>query len=190
MNSNLLAERIWPVSAGDKLLRSLVLMIFGSIFVALAAQVSVPMVPVPMTLQTFAVLSVGAAFGARLGMATLILYALEGAVGLPVFANLSGGLPVLMGPTGGYILGFILAAGLVGWLVERFGSSNGWKLGQIMLAGAVLIYVPGLAWLAQFTGASRVLELGFFPFVLGDVVKAVLAALMFPAAHTLLARRP
>lgn len=188
MNTSLLSDRLWPAS-GHALARSAVLAVLGSALVAAAAQISVPMFPVPMTLQTLAVLAVGAAFGARLGAATLVLYALEGAAGLPVFAGFSGGAHVIAGPTGGYIIGFILAAGLVGYLAERGWSSHVAKLGLATLLGAALIYVPGLLWLAQFTGAEKVLELGLYPFVPGDVVKAVLAALAFPAAHMLLGRR-
>jgi biotin transport system substrate-specific component len=185
-NAVLLADRIWPASAGFT--RHVALAFLGSLFVALAAQVSVPMIPVPMTLQTLAVLAVGGAFGARLGAATLALYALEGAVGLPVFANLGGGLQVIAGPTGGYIAGFILAAGLVGTLVEKGWGSPLAKLIGAMLLGAAVLYVPGLAWLATFTGTGQVLQLGLFPFIPGDIIKAVVAALAFPAAFSLLNR--
>jgi len=186
MNANLLASRIWPATQSAGLTRNLVLAILGSLFVAAAAQISVPMIPVPMTLQTLAVLAVGGAYGARLGAATLALYALEGAVGLPVFANFSGGYHVLLGPTGGYIVGFILAAGLVGYLVEKGWGDNVVKLCGIMLLGAAVLYVPGLLWLAKFTGFSAVLQAGMIPFIPGDIVKAVLAALAFPAAFSLL----
>ena len=186
MNTNLLASRIWPISSSTGLGRDAVLAVLGSIFVALAAQVSVPMFPVPMTLQTLAVLAVGGAYGMRLGAATLALYAIEGAVGLPVFASFSGGYHVIAGPTGGYIIGFIFASGLVGHLVELGWGANIVKLGAAMLIGAAILYVPGLLWLAQFTGAEKALEFGFYPFVLGDLVKAVLAALAFPAAFSLL----
>ena len=189
MNANLLASRIWPAAS---LARNLALAVLGSLFVAAAAQVSVPMIPVPMTLQTLAVLAVGGAYGARLGAAALALYAAEGAVGLPVFANFSGGYQVIAGPTGGYIVGFILAAALVGYLVEKGWSSNVMKLCGAMLLGAAVLYVPGLLWLAQFTGFSQVLQAGMIPFIPGDIVKAVLAALAFPAAFSLLgpASRP
>ena len=186
MNANLLASRIWPATQSASLTRNLVLAVLGSLFVAAAAQISVPMIPVPMTLQTLAVLAVGGAYGARLGAATLALYALEGAVGMPVFANFSGGYQVLLGPTGGYIIGFILAAALVGYLVEKGWGNNVVKLCGVTLLGAAVLYVPGLLWLAQFTGFSGVLQAGMIPFIPGDIVKAVLAALAFPAAFSLL----
>ena len=186
MNANLLASRVWPTAGEANWTRAIVLAVIGSLFVAAAAQISVPMLPVPMTLQTLAVLVVGGAYGARLGAATLGLYAIEGAVGLPVFANFSGGYHVIAGPTGGYILGFIAAAGLVGYLVEKGWGANVVKLGAAMLIGAAVLYVPGLLWLAKFTGASDALTYGLYPFMLGDIVKAVLAALAFPAAFSLL----
>ena len=186
MNAHLLASRVWPASQSGSLTRNQVLAVLRSLFVAAAAQISVPMIPVPMTLQTLAVLAVGGAYGARLGAATLALYALEGAVGLPMFANFSGGYQVIAGPTGGYIVGFVLAAALVGYLVEKGWGNNVVKLCGVMLLGAIVLYVPGLLWLAQFTGFSQVLQAGMIPFIPGDIVKAVLAALAFPAAFSLL----
>ena len=185
MNGNLLANRLW---AGSGVGRAALLALAGSVFVALAAQVNVPMYPVPMTLQTLAVLAVGMAYGARLGAATLALYAAEGTIGLPVFANFSGGPHVLMGPTGGYIIGFVLAAALVGWLVETGRASTTGKLILASLAGAALLYVPGLLWLSHFVGADA-LKYGLYPFVLGDAIKAVVAALAVPAASSLIGRR-
>jgi biotin transport system substrate-specific component len=132
---------------------------------------------------------VGAAYGARLGTATLALYAFEGAVGLPVFAGLSGGLAVFAGPTGGYIVGFILAAALVGWLVQSGRADSTPRLIFATLAGAALVYVPGLVWLGHFTGAAAALKFGLYPFVLGDAIKAVVAALAVPAASSLIGRR-
>ena len=120
MTNLTLANRIWP-QASSRALRNVVLAVAGKpCRWPFAAQVSVPMQPVPLTLQTLAVLAIGAAYGAPPRCAaTLALYVLEGAVGLPVFAEMKSGLATIMGPTGGYLLGFILAAALVGWLAER-----------------------------------------------------------------------
>jgi biotin transport system substrate-specific component len=200
--SNLtLAGRLWPTTSLNWT-RIILLALLGSAIVALAAQVSVPMLPVPMTLQTLAVLAVGAAYGARLGAITLALYAIEGAVGLPVFANFQAGLFLPTGEilaTGGFIIGFILAAGLVGHLVEKGWGASVFKLCGAMLLGAALVYVPGLIWLVGWLivmkgmdGSSAVavaFTSGLLPFILGDIIKAVLAALAFPAAFSLLRRR-
>jgi biotin transport system substrate-specific component len=185
-----LANHLWPAASSNQLLRAALLAIFGSALVAVCAQVNVPMVPVPMTLQTLAVLAIGGAYGGRLGAATLALYALEGAVGLPVFAQFKAGPAILMGPTGGYIVGFIAAAGLVGFLAERGFDRTVVKMFAAMLLGAAVLYVPGLAWLSTFVGGfAKAVELGLIPFIAGDLVKAALAALAFPAVWQLLGRR-
>jgi biotin transport system substrate-specific component len=184
-----LAGYIWPDTASLNWLRAAVLVLLGSLFVAACAQINVPLPIVPITLQSFAVLTVGAALGWRLGAAALILYAVEGAAGLPVFAQFRAGPAVLLGPTGGYILGFVIAAAFVGWLAQRGFDRNAFKMFFAMLVGAALIYLPGLPWLAQFTGWERVLETGLYPFIWGDLIKAALAAMLFPAAWLLLDRR-
>ena len=169
----------------DTFTKKTLLVLGGSLFIALAAQISVPFFPVPMTLQTLAILIVGLSFGARLGAVTVLAYLAEGAAGLPVFANMGAGLPYMMGPTAGFLLGFIAMAyvaglaagrGVVAMLVASF-------------AAAALIYLPGLAWplgVAQATGVEagwaglsfdKVLGAFATPFLLGDAVKAVLAAL-------------
>ena len=186
MNSSLLSDRLWPVS-DNSLARTAVLAVVGSLIVAAAAQINVPMLPVPMTLQSLAVLAIGAAYGARLGALTLALYALEGVVGLPVFAEFKSG---FMLASFGYVLGFILAAGLVGWLAERGWDRSGVKMFAAMLLGAAVLYGPGLAWLAVWIGSfAKAIEFGLLPFIAGDVVKAAIAALAFPAAHALMGRR-
>jgi biotin transport system substrate-specific component len=185
-----LADRLWTNGGSTSLLRNGALAVLGSMLVAGAAQIVVPMQPVPLTLQTLAVLGIGAAFGARLGAATLALYVLEGAVGLPVFAEMKSGFATIMGPTGGYLLGFILAATLVGWLAERGFDRSVPKMLVAMLAGAAVLYVPGLVWLNGFVGSfEKTLALGFLPFLMGDLIKAVIAALGFPAIWTLLNRK-
>ncbi len=196
-----LASHLWPATSG-LWLRAVILAILGSVVVAVSAQFSIPMVPVPMTLQTLAVLAIGGIYGSRLGAATLALYALEGTVGLPVFANFQAGLFLPTGEiiaTGGYIIGFIAAAGLVGYLAERGWDRNALKMFLAMLLGAVVVYVPGLIWLATWLVELKAmawsaalpvsLASGALPFILGDIVKAALAALAFPATWQAVTRR-
>lgn len=183
MNASLLSDRLWPATG---LARNVILAVAGSLLVAAAAQVNVPMLPVPMTLQSLAVLMIGAAYGSRLGAATLALYALEGAIGLPVFAGFKSG---FMLASFGYVLGFIAAAYVVGYLAERGWDKSIPKMFAAMLIGAAVLYVPGLIWLSAWIGAEKAIELGLLPFLVGDVVKAAIAALGFPAAWALLARR-
>ncbi|MGE0008866.1 MAG: biotin transporter BioY, partial [Parvibaculaceae bacterium] len=131
----------------------------------------------------------GGAFGMRLGAATVALYLLEGTLGLPVFQGFSTGPAVMMGPTGGYLVGFVLAAALVGWFAERGLDRRVLAMFGVMMLGAAVLYVPGLLWLANYTGYDKVLELGLYPFLWGDLLKAVLAAVAFPAAWSFLGKR-
>jgi biotin transport system substrate-specific component len=183
------ADTLWPVESQTRAIRFVVLAVLGSLFVAVCAQINIPLQPVPVTMQTFAVLVVGAAFGSRLGAATLLLYVFEGAAGLPVFAQFKAGPAVLLGPTGGYIVGFVVAATVVGYLAERQVDRNVLKMFAATLLGGALIYVPGLAWLATFTGFEKAIAVGLMPFIPGDLIKAALAALVFPATWSLIRRR-
>ena len=204
MNTSLLSDRLWPTT-GNAIVRFVVLAFAGSLLVAGAAQISIPMWPVPMTLQTLVVLGLGAAYGARLGAATLGLYALEGAIGLPFFANGKSGLfddkldYLLPASSMGYVVGFILAAWAVGKLIESGWANSLLRSALATLAGAVLLYVPGLVWLAIWAaktqgmdaGAaiSAALNWGLYPFAFGDAIKAIIAGLAIPVGGLALSRR-
>ena len=183
-----LIHTLWP-ARGSAARRSALLVLLGSVFLAVCAQIYIPLEPVPITMQTFGVLVLGMAYGWRMGMATVGLYLVEGAAGLPVFAGFTGGLPVLLGPTGGYLFGFALAAGLVGWLAERHWDRNPITTALAMLLGNIALYVPGLLVLALFVGAENVLKFGLSPFLLGDAFKLGLAAGLMPVTWYLLRRR-
>jgi biotin transport system substrate-specific component len=185
-----LANHVWPTAESRGLFRPVALAVVGSLVVAIGAHVSVPTLPVPMTMQTLAVLVVGTALGARLGAAALALYAIEGAAGLPVFSPTPDGYPGITGPTGGYIIGFILAAALVGWLADRGWDRNVPKLLVAMLLGAAVLYIPGLAWLSTFVGGfDKAVQYGLTPFYAGDTLKAMIATLAFPAVWSLLGKK-
>lgn len=159
------------------LLNTAGLILGGSLFVALAAQVSVPMYPVPMTLQTLAILIVGLTYGARLGALTLLAYLAEGAMGLPVFAGGGNGAS-LVGPTAGFLFGFVPMAYLAGLAAEK-GLARG--LIGTTVAGAVvtlLVFVPGVAWLSTFIGFETAVQVGMLPFLVGMVVKSAIAAMV------------
>lgn len=167
------------------------LVLGGSLLLALSAQISIPLPfsPVPITGQTFAVLVIGMLFGRWRGAAAVAAYLAEGCVGLPVFAEGKAGLAVLLGPTGGYLAGFVPAAFLAGFLAER-----GWdrKISTTFLAmilGNVVIFGLGAAWLAKFVGAENALRLGVYPFLAGDVVKIGLATVALPGAWKLLGKK-
>jgi len=186
-----LAAAIWP--AQDKaLIRNIVLAAAATVLLAVSAKIKVPFWPVPMTMQLFVVLTIGLAFGCKLAVGTLLLYMAEGAVGLPVFAGTPGkgiGLAYMLGPTGGYILGFLLAAGVIGWLADKGWDRSIIKGFAACLIGIALIYIPGLLWLGGIVGWDKpLLAWGFSPFILGDLVKAGLAASAMAAGWTLLGR--
>lgn len=167
------------------LLRDLALIAGGALLISLLAQVEIPLKPVPATLQTLGVLLVGAALGWKRGAAALGTYLAAGAAGLPVFAGGAAGAAKFAGPTGGYLIGFLLAATLVGFLVQRFALDRrpaGAALA--MLAGTAVIYAVGLPWLSATTHlqGQALFTAGLTPFLLGDALKLVLAALLLPGA--------
>lgn len=164
-------------------------MVLGGLFIAICAQIWVPLPEVPVTMQTFAVLTVGAAFGMRLAVASVVLYLLAGIVGLPVFAGFHAGLAVLTGTTGGYLIGFIFAAALVGWFAEQGFDRHVLTMFGVMLLGAAVIYIPGLFWLSRFHGYEDALVRGLVPFLWIDLCKAALAAVAFPAAWSFISKR-
>jgi len=172
----------------DTTLRKAALVLGGTIFVAIAAQISVPFYPVPVTLQTLAILIVGLTFGSRMGALTLAAYLAEGAMGLPVFAN-GGSFPSLFGPTAGFLFGFVGMAYLAGLAVEK-GLARGLVTTAITgIVVSALLYIPGVAWpmaIAGLAGISGswvgsstdvIWTYWMSPFLLGDVVKAVIAAM-------------
>jgi biotin transport system substrate-specific component len=167
-------------------LRLGLLALAGSILLTISAKIQVPFYPVPMTMQTFVVLSLGMAYGWRLGAATVLFYLAQGAMGLPVFVGTPEkgiGLAYMAGSTGGYLLGFVAAAALVGWLAERGWDRNIGTTALAMLLGNIVIYLPGLLWLGTLFGWDKpILAWGLTPFVLGDLTKLALAAVLMPMA--------
>jgi biotin transport system substrate-specific component len=186
-----LSQSVLAGSNRLSLLQQVLLAVAGSLLLWVSAKVQVPFWPVPMTMQTFVVLGLGAAFGWRLGMATVALYLLEGAMGLPVFAGTPEkgiGLAYMAGPTGGYLAGFVVAAGITGWLAEKGFDRNVLTMGLAMLAGTVAIYALGLGWLGALIGYEKAVQFGLLPFIPGDIAKLTLAAIVFPATWKWLKR--
>jgi len=181
-----LSNRYFPRTA--EWIRSLLLIVSGSLLIALLAQVRIilPFTPVPITGQTFGVLLIGAALGSKRGAAALILYITEGALGLPFFAGGGSGLSILTGATAGYLAGFVGAAYVIGWLAEQ-GLERNVRTSIIpFLAGTLIIYACGVTWLSIMVGSfSKAVTLGVIPFLLGDVIKLIAAALVLPAAWKL-----
>ena len=151
--------------------------VLGTLFLALSSYIEVPMVPVPVTMQTFAVTLIGALYGWRLGAITIAAWLVEGAVGFPVLAGGAAGIQHFVGPTGGYLFAFPLVGALVGWLAER-----GWNGSRVLLAFAAMVLgnlaclVLGTAWLAVMIGLEQAITFGFLPFLVGGLLKSALGA--------------
>jgi biotin transport system substrate-specific component len=191
--STTLIDQLWPTGRVVNSLRAVLLAIVGTGLLWLSAKIQVPFWPVPMTMQTFVVLVLGMAYGWRLAGATLILYLAEGALGLPVFAGTPEkgiGLAYMLGGTGGYLIGFVLAAAVCGFLAERGWDRRVVTTAVAMLIGNVVIYVPGLLWLGVLFGWDKpIIEWGLTPFILGDLTKLALAASILPLTWRWLSRR-
>ena len=187
-----LAEAIFPQTGLALRVKQLVLVAAGIAALVLAAKIKIPMFPVPMTMGTFAVLSIGAAYGTRLGLATILGYMMIGALGFDVFAGSSAevsGLSYMMGSTGGYLVGYVLAVVALGALARKGWDRARGKMALALVLGNALIYVPGLIWLTVLYGLEApILSWGLTPFLLGDVVKLALAALLLPALWSLVGR--
>ena len=191
-----MASVFWPAANANgaySMLRGVVLAFIGSILLTISAKVHLPFYPVPMTMQTLVVLGLGMALGSRLGAAAVMLYMAEGAMGLPVFSGTPEkgmGVAYMMGPTGGYLLGFIVAAWATGFLAER-----GWDRGVLTTASAMvigngIIYALGLLWLGSILGWDKpIIEWGMTPFLLADATKILLAVIIMPTAWRLIGKK-
>jgi len=191
-----IADFLVPVRIGERtspLLRHILLVIVSVvIYLTARAVVTIPGNPVPYTLQNFGILVVGGALGLRRGGAAALLYLLLGVVGLPFFAEGKGGFSIILGATGGYLIGFVVASALVGRLAELGWDRHiGGSLGATFL-GTAVIYLVGVPWLAVTTGlsAADALKTGLLPFVIVDLVKLAAAAAVFPVAWWVVGRRP
>ena len=183
--NSVLAE-VFGANEGTNLrIKQAALVVAGILMLAIAAKIKVPMWPVPITMGTFAVLTIGAAYGPRLGLTTIMGYMIIGALGFDVFAGSSAekfGMEYMMGGTGGYLVGYVLATLALGSLARRGWDKSIGLMAASMLIGTVLIYIPGLLWLGNLYGWDQpILAWGLTPFLIGDAIKLALAALMVPA---------
>lgn len=178
-----------PQSPAARLATQVFLALVGTLILTLSAKTKVVLGPVDMSLQTLAVLAIGTVFGFRLGTATLLLYLAEGAMGLPVFQSTPEkgiGLAYMVGPTGGYLAGFVAMAAIAGWASDRGWDRNAFKLFGAMLVAEAVMMLMGFAWLAALIGPEGSWQFGVAPFLLPDLVKVALAACAVPAVWALL----
>jgi len=169
------------------LIRDFVLVLGFTVLTAISAKLKIEIGPVPITMQTLAVLLSGALLGSKKGVASQITYLLGGLAGIPWFSR-GGGIQYLLSPTFGYIIGFVFASYLVGFLSERGLDKKIETSFLAMLAGNIVLYIPGLLWLVKFVGTSKILSIGFYPFLLGDLFKIILAGLFLPLGWQLIKR--
>lgn len=184
-NSATLIDTVFAGKGSRSLLRDAAIALAATGLLTLSAKVQVPFYPVPMTMQSLVVLVIGAAFGWRLGMATVMLYLLEGLAGLPVFAGTPEkgvGLAYMMGPTGGYLIGFVAAAFVAGFLAERGWTKSVPGALAAMAIGHAVIFLFGFAWLAVLMGAGKAYLFGVAPFYAATLFKTLLGAALLPAA--------
>ena len=190
-----LADFLVPITVGERtptLVRHVALIVAGTLIVALTAQIVIPMTPVPFTAQTFGVLAVGAALGFHRGTLALLLYLVVGAAGLAVFAEGSSGVAKIVGATGGYLIGFAVAAAIVGRLAELGWDRHIGGSLAAMAIGTAVIYAIGVPWLKVTLGIpwETAVSEGMTKFLIWDAAKLVVAAGIFPAAWWIIGRRP
>lgn len=187
-----------PKGDAARLASNLATVVLGTLLITICAKINVPVWPVPVTLQGFAIAALAAAFGLRIGVATVALYLLEGAVGLPVFAT-GGGLAYLVGPTGGFLLGFLVMAAIIGYAADKGASGKPLTLFAAMVAADALLLVLGFVWLLALSGQAGWLDQNdvvgsafaraIQPFIVWDILKMALAALTVTGAWNILAKR-
>jgi len=178
------------VAPGLKAWRIALAMLAGSALLAISAKVQVPFWPVPMTMQTLAILVIGMSYGSRLGVATVLLYLAEGFAGLPVFAGAAAGPAYFMGPTAGYLIGFVASVWLVGWLAERGWDRSLLRCAVAMAVGHGVVFVFGVGYLSTLLGLQKALAVGLYPFWAATLLKTLLGvAAMQLAWHLALKRR-
>lgn len=155
----------------------------GANLIAIFAQISVPMYPVPITGQTLALTVIGFAFGRKAATSAVLFYLFEGIIGLPVFANGASGLAVLLGPSGGYLYGFVPTAFILGYFSDKGVLNSMWKSIGVALIASIITFAFGLVQLSFFVPADKLLAAGFYPFIIGGVIKAVLASVMVAPSY-------
>lgn len=181
-----------PEGRAARLAIQVLLAIAGTLILAVSAKAKVVLGPVDLSLQTLAVMLIGAAFGLRLGVATVLLYLAEGAMGYPVFQSTPEkgiGIAYMLGSTGGYLVGFVALAAIAGWAADRGWSQNPFKMFSALLVGEIVMLALGFAWLASLIGADKAWTFGVAPFIIPDLIKVALASALVPAVWALLPKK-
>ena len=178
-NNTALINILIPATGFNVYIKNIALVFFGTLLLTVSSKIQVPFWPVPMTMQTFIVFIIGMSYGSRLAFLTLIVYLLEGALGLPVFAK-GGGMLYLIGPTAGYLYGMTIAAGVIGYLGERGYCNSYFQSLNSLLLGTVIIFLCGILYLGSIIGFDKALAGGLYPFIPSEVFKIALAVAIIP----------
>lgn len=196
--SNTLLGALQPKSRAAQAVTAIAVAFLGSVLITISAKINVPTWPVPVTLQTLAIAVIAGAFGLRMGVATVALYLAQGVAGLPVFAGAYAGMAYAFGPTGGFLFGFLIMAGVIGWLADRGAMRNVFSGFGAMVAGNALMFVFGFAWLVSMAGVTSWIDQGNVigsafaaavqPFIVWDIVKMAFGALTLAGGWQLLKR--
>lgn len=167
-------------STTDSWLRKSLLILAGVIVLTLASQLSIPLYPVPLTLQSATVILIGMAYGPRQGSYVIASYLSLGLLGLPVFSELGSGIPHLWGPTGGYLLGFLPAAAISGYLAQLGCGRNAITSFIAAVLGISIIFAFGILWLQHFVGVQQAIASGLIPFIISELIKLLAVAAIIP----------
>ena len=178
-NNTALINVMFPTSGINSYIKNIALILFGTLLLTISSKVQVSFWPVPMTMQTFIVFIIGMTYGSRLAFATLILYLIEGAIGLPVFAK-GGGILYLVGPTAGYLYGMTIAAGVIGFFGERGYASSYLSSLIPLFLGTIIIFLCGIFYLGSLIGYEKALAGGLYPFIPSELFKIALATALIP----------
>jgi len=176
-----------------RILQALAVVVVGSLLLTASAKIQIPLQPVPFTFQTLVVLSLGFVFGPALGLATVLAYLAQGAAGFPVFAGTPEkgiGLAYMFGPSGGYLLGFAVAAFVTGWLARMSWDRNFVTMAVAMVIGNVIIYAFGVSWLTSYIGYDKAIAFGLKPFIVFDLIKIAAAVIVIPTLWKMLGGKP
>ena len=182
------ADILLPIGRKSTMLYNIVLVIAGSILITLSAKISIPLSfsPVPVTMQTLAILLIGTLYGSKRGSLTVLAYISQGIMGIPVFAKAGSGFAYLMGPTGGYLIGFVFAAFITGYFAEKGWDRSFWKTALAMTIGTSFIFIFGVFWLSSFLGFGKAVMVGLLPFIIGAILKIVIADALIPSGWKIL----
>ena len=178
-NNTTLINLLFPTQGANTYIKNILLILFGTILLAVSSKIQVPFWPVPMTMQTFVVFIIGMSYGFSLASYTLIFYLLLGGIGAPVFAK-GGGLLYLIGPTAGYLYGMVLAAAVIGYFADKGYAKSYFKSLLAILLGAILIFTLGVGYLGYVIGYDKALAGGFYPFIYSEAFKIALAVAVIP----------